>query len=157
MDIIVIIGLPGSGKTTSIDKQYRNCCDYVIFDDMKRHAIEDKRDFVYSRYYPEIVNIIKNESMNIVISDIDFCNLNKLQEAVDILKFWLKESKSNYNIKGKIFRNNLEQCKKNLQKDNSNNMKDKLRKAKKYSTTYEPEKIKDKLDEAQINEVYSGC
>ena len=157
MDIILIIGLPGSGKTTFINNNYKNKCDFKIFDDFKANAINNNSDFYKSRYYSDISKIINNESKDIVISDIDFCDFEQFKDAVCKLKQLITRSTSEYIIKAKIFKNNLRQCKENIRNDNSNNMEDRIKKAKEYSDKYHPKKIKKELkDNAEIIEVYSG-
>lgn len=154
MEIIFIIGLPGSGKSRYIEKNYSDTNKYLIFDDVKGDAVMNNGDFAYSKYYPEIIAKIKEGKINIVVSDIDFCKDGELKKAKDILEWWINHDKLVFKITSIFFKNDPDQCKKNLTANKTRNNISRNESIDRYSKNYAPEKLCDKNSDLIID-VYS--
>lgn len=102
-EIIIIIGLPGSGKSTYLIERYSN---EIVFDDYHKY---DKKSFEESIYYSDFLKALR-KNKKIILSDISYCKCEKLNYVENKIK------KLNENIKiNKIyFENNPELCKKNV-------------------------------------------
>lgn len=103
-NILFIVGLPGSGKTTlanQINKDNDN--KYLIIDDPKNFKTD----------------ILPYIHQNLIISDPNLCFLQNRKSAVDIIK------KNNPNIKIDwiYFENNPEACLQNATRRNDKNVK----------------------------------
>jgi len=81
--IILIAGLPGSGKTTYIEKLRQE--GWSIFDDFKANAYNDSSVFWHSRNYEALISAIR-EGRKCLVADIDFCNTKSRNEAELILR-----------------------------------------------------------------------
>lgn len=103
-NIIVIVGLPGSGKTTLANKIKEVNKDYIIIDDPKNFSIDIE---------PHIVN-----GQNIILVDPNLCFDKNRDRLVELIK------KLNPNIKIDwiFFENNPTKCLNNihLRSDNKN-------------------------------------
>jgi tRNA uridine 5-carbamoylmethylation protein Kti12 len=151
MEIILIIGLPGSGKSTLIKNDYANETKFKVFDDFKSCAVLDCDNFAYSRYYPHLVKEIKEGSKNIVISDISFCEDKKFEEAYKILDWWITEFSFDYKIKLVIFKNEPAKCIKNIDRSNGRNKQKRIEMVKKFSPNFDPYRMKKTNDDCIID------
>ena len=117
--ITIIIGLPGSGKTTYIknnSEKFRNaviCDDYDKSTDARKHS----HDFKSSIYYQDLKNALLNNK-DVVLTDISWCRKEMREALKDNLEKMLKEFKINAQINFIYFENNPEACKKNILKRN---------------------------------------
>ncbi len=102
-EIIIVIGLPGSGKSTYLTQKYIN---EIVFDDYHKYG---KKSFEDSIYYSDFLKALQNEK-NIVLSDISYCRSEKLNEIGNKIK----KLKENINITKVYFENNSKFCKKNV-------------------------------------------
>lgn len=152
-EIIIIIGLPGSGKSYLIGQRYSDDTKYVPFDDFKGKAVLDCSSLCFSRNYPELIKQIKLGKKHVVIADIDFCAGESYLEAKRILEWWLKDSSLNYKIKSIFLQNEPEKCKGNLTKEDNCDINDRISKIEKYTNQYSPNEMKTEGDE--ILEVYN--
>ncbi len=99
--VIVIVGLPGSGKSTYAKTHYN---EYVIFD-----------DFITTFCNGEIIKNIKLNN-NVCIIDPRLCDVNIFNRCLDkILKYVDVK-----NIKLILFENNKELCQINVNRRNDN-------------------------------------
>lgn len=101
--IIIIIGLPASGKSTFIEQNYS---DRIVFDDYHKY---DNKSFESSIYYSDFVKTI-TDGNNVVMSDISYCKEERLNE----IEQKIKEFKSDIEIVKIYFDNKPELCKKNV-------------------------------------------
>lgn len=107
--ITIIIGLPGSGKTTYILQNYENIKKENIFDDYH----ETSPEFEGSAYYPKLCNSLKNDE-DVIISDIIYCKKEKLDLIVRKINELIKQLGVNAKIECLYFENNPEACKDNV-------------------------------------------
>jgi len=102
MKVVLIIGLPASGKSTYIKKNYSQE-EYVILDD-------------YGVKNPEGDKIkLKQgiaENRDIVIADVHFCKTVTRESAI---KKIMELSKDKAEIEQIFFENNIEKCYKNME------------------------------------------
>jgi len=110
-NIIFLIGLPGSGKTTLIKHYHTH--PYLKFKDYDDWSTGWKSQLKFNEcdLYSSLIEDIK-KSKNIIISCIDFCNKEYLLEAEKCLKLELDDIK----IKRIYWENNLEASIKNIYK-----------------------------------------
>jgi GTPase SAR1 family protein len=99
--LIIIIGLPASGKTTYYNTYLKN--DYILFD-----------DFINNFYDNELIDAIKN-NMNICAIDPRLCNYSTFTEFITIFQEYISKD----NIKLILFPNNKNNCIDNAIKRNT--------------------------------------
>jgi hypothetical protein len=87
--VVLMAGLPGSGKTWLIINEYKG---YLMFDDYKNKAINDSCRFNHSRHFHDLTKALKNDD-NCVVSDIDFCRTEARDEADHFLKEYAPDAK----------------------------------------------------------------
>lgn len=150
--LILIVGLPGSGKSRLLKKQFSDSTKYRIFDDFKANAVIDCIDFTYSQNYPDIISEMKSSLRHIVISDIDFCNYKRYKRVIAILDWWIKNKGYSYCIKPIVFENDPAKCKNNVVKDKGRDMNSRIAMIQEYSRNYEPEKYVDSTKVRKICE-----
>lgn len=102
-EITIIIGLPGSGKSTYLTQKYM---DEIVFDDYHKY---NKKSFEKSIYYSDFLKALKKEK-DIILSDISYCRSGKLKEVENKIR----ELKNNIKLTRVYFENNPELCKKNV-------------------------------------------
>jgi len=156
-ELIIIVGLPGSGKTHKRKNEFSDSTKYRVFDDVKNKAVLGCGDFPYSQHYPDIINEMRASTKHIVISDIDFCNYQSYKRIRDILDWWINEKKYRYSIKLIVFENAPDKCRNNVAKQIGKDEKSKKnRKAmiNRYSPIYDPIKYVENSNEIlSIHEV----
>jgi GTPase SAR1 family protein len=123
--VIVVIGLPASGKTTfcnniNLDNNRKeNLEKYIIFD-----------DFIYNFYNGDLVaNIIAGK--NVCINDPRLCLYDIFNKYISIIETYVDHN----NIHLILFENNPTQCSKNINK-NISHKKNLLNTIIKYSKKY---------------------
>jgi hypothetical protein len=151
-EIIIIVGLPGSGKSYLIHNEYNDSSKNVVFDDLKAHSIFDNPEFTYNRNYPEIINEIKSANNNIVLSDIDFCCFNQFSSAKAILNWWINNFNNRYLITTIAYENSKAKCINNINKTNGRDRTSRIDMINKYSLVYNPEKYVENVN--NIKEIY---
>ena len=102
-EVIFIIGLPGSGKSTLIEHYKTHpFIDYKVYDDWMTWTYDDQeKDFAADLNYSSLIQSIK-QGLNIIIAGIGFCNNEFLQKS----EYYLKSQFPNLNIKKVYFENN---------------------------------------------------
>jgi len=105
--LVIIIGLPGSGKTTYFNNNKENLFKNYIYHD----------DFISNFFNGELMNDIK-ENKNVCISDPRLCNIEKFN---NYLKVFL-EFKDKKEIKLILFENNKNKCLENAKHRNKKNV-----------------------------------
>jgi hypothetical protein len=81
--LILIAGLPGSGKTTYLCRMLRD--GWLVFDDYKAEALEDCSKFGSSRKLLPLISALR-ASLRCAVADIDFCRTESRHEAEDALR-----------------------------------------------------------------------
>ena len=101
-EIILLIGLPGSGKTTLIDRLQG---EYIIYDDWMEWTFDNKNKnkFDADIRYGEVVKNL-DDFKDVIISCINFCDHKFLCNA----EYYLQSQFPNLEIKRIYFENNLE-------------------------------------------------
>lgn len=89
--LVIIIGLPGSGKTTLALKKYS---DFLIHD-----------DFLFNFYNGEVINHIKL-NYNVCLTDPRLCFFKIFDQCMESIEKVIDKN----NIKILLFENNPEQC-----------------------------------------------
>jgi hypothetical protein len=105
--VILIAGLPGSGKTTYLCQMLQD--HWFVFDDYKREAFGDSSEFRNSRKFRALVNALRDE-VRCVVADIHFCHTESRQEAEDVLR----EEIPGVSIAWLFFENNPAACEANI-------------------------------------------
>ena len=141
--IIIIVGLPGSGKSCLINEKYFDKKKYLVIDDMKGGAVFDCSNFCYSKHYPNLIIGMIQGKKDIVISDISFCDINNFNEAKNMLEWWINNNDINYKITSIFFKNDPDQCKKNIKDQNTS----RLEKINEFTKNYNPFSMKSDGDE----------
>ena len=110
-EVIFIIGLPGSGKSTLIEHYKTHpFIDYRVYDDWMEILTNSKpRDFDADVRYDEFINDL-NLKQNIIISCIDFCKNEFLYKS----EYYIKSQSPEITITRVYFENNPEQSKLNI-------------------------------------------
>lgn len=122
--LIIIIGLPASGKTTYYN-QNKTLKDNYTFHD----------DFIFNFIDGELIDDIKT-GKDVCITDPRLCNFNIFQNVIKIIKEYIEENK----IKLVLFRNNKEHCLLNAKKRNNKNVDKTIEN---YSKLYDLNNYKD--------------
>lgn len=146
-ELIIVVGLPGSGKSYLIKQRFSDNNKYIIFDDYKAGAVLDCSNFCFSRHYPELIRQMKQSEKDIVVTDIDFCDSEFYSNAKEILEWWIEKLNLNYRIRSKFLKNEPEKCRKNVMKDNKRDINSRISMIDKYSLKYNPANMKTSLDE----------
>ena len=110
-EVIFIIGLPGSGKSTLIE-HYKShpFIDYKIYDDWMTWTWDDKgKEFIADVNYEELIETL-NQGNSTLISGIEFCNNEFLHKS----EYYLKTQYPNLSIKRIYFENTPQKCESNI-------------------------------------------
>ena len=110
-EVIFIIGLPGSGKSTLIEHYKTHpFIDYKIYDDWMTWTHDDReKDFASDLNYPELLQNLE-QGLNLLISGIGFCNNEFLQKS----EYYLKSKFPNLKITRVYFENNPQKAESNI-------------------------------------------
>ena len=80
----VLVGLPGSGKTTRIENHYPES-DWFRVDDFMAHAIDNVGRTAYSRFFLPVVHALR-AGRNVLVADICFCREDRRKEFERVMK-----------------------------------------------------------------------
>ncbi|MFA5211355.1 MAG: AAA family ATPase [Patescibacteria group bacterium] len=111
--ITIIIGLPGSGKTTFIKNNFKKLENILICDDFHKSSSNHTHNFTDSRYYLKLKDAL-SMNKNIVLSDIAWCKKERRDLLLSEIDKLTKKLKINPNIEFIYFENNPLACKNNV-------------------------------------------
>lgn len=129
-EIILIAGLPGSGKTTYMEAQHQE--GWSIFDDFKANAYDDSSVFWHSRNYEALLTALC-EGQKCVVADIDFCKASSRREAEAALRTRIPDLA----ISWRFFENDFHACQANIMRRASRSIEDNLRALHEYRAVYQ--------------------
>jgi RNase adaptor protein for sRNA GlmZ degradation len=129
-EVIVIAGLPGSGKTTHMDALRQE--GWLIFDDFKANAYNDSSIFTHSRNYESLLGALR-AGKRCLIADIDFCKATSRHEAETAIRAQIPD----VNLSYIFFENDLHACQANLVKRASRSLEENLKALHRYHGLYE--------------------
>jgi len=112
--LIIIIGLPGSGKFCYLEDLCKKREVQYIYDDFHANAFNDSRKVVGSQHFCALISHLKNGE-DCAISDVAFCKNTRLKEVIDET---MKEAKDVKKIELIYFKNEPENCIQNIKARN---------------------------------------
>lgn len=132
--LFIIIGLPGSGKSFLIKTKFMGMLSKEnIFDDYHKDSYNNSPEIEKSCNYSKLINRLMAGD-DCVISDIEFCKTRHLNKLLDKLNSIV--TSLNYELH--CFRNQPEQCMKNVKHRNRENAKSEIIKIMELTKLYTP-------------------
>lgn len=107
--LIIIVGMPGSGKSTFIEKLVKNNPTFCFYDDYQGEAFNDDHDPRLSKHFGPLVSDLL-QGKTVIVSDIAYCVPNEL----GIFLGMILNIAPNVVLDFKYFTNDPEQCKRNV-------------------------------------------
>jgi predicted kinase len=129
-EIILIAGLPGSGKTTYMKTM--SLAGWLIFDDFKANAHNDSSTFWHSRNYEALLKALR-DGQKCVVADIDFCKIDSRTEAESTLRTRIPDILLNW----QFFENDFQACQANIKRRASRSINDNLSALHTYHALYQ--------------------
>ncbi len=108
-NLTIIIGLPGSGKTSYIATLADKNPQLAIYDDYQGESYGPDADPRLSKHFGPLVSNLK-QAKSAVVSDIRYCIPSELNAFLSVIL----GAAPNTRIQLKYFENNPEACKKNI-------------------------------------------
>ncbi len=133
-ELILIIGLPGSGKTTYVRSHFSDNSRYVVFDDANAIPALNSDTSAETSDFPNIVREMQVGRKSIVVCSIDFCRKEIFREALAALKKWNDDKSLGYNMRCLFFENSAEKCRRNTERE----MNSRYKMIRKYESLYDP-------------------
>nr|WP_279536372.1 AAA family ATPase [Nocardioides ochotonae] len=82
----VLVGLPGSGKSTFIDGSFHDeQPDVLVFDDYQSNAIANQPDPQWSRNRSPAIEALR-AGQSVLISDVNYCRKPALDRVVSLMR-----------------------------------------------------------------------
>lgn len=128
-EVLLVVGLPGCGKTTHLDELQRE--GWIVFDDFKADAVDDSSAFRKSRHFGALLESVR-QGGRCAIADIDFCKSEARAEA----EYVLSAATPLVKILWVFFDNDPESCKGNINRRNRPSQETDLSKLCEYSMSY---------------------
>jgi tRNA splicing ligase len=125
--ILVITGMPGSGKTSYLKEHMSEFGDALICDDYYKSGPGRTVEFRGSVYYTDLREALKT-GRNVVIADIVFCEDEFRSEMQDGIKALIEELEVEAEVEYRFFANDPEACIENiLQRNRQDRVKSELK------------------------------
>ena len=130
----ILIGLPGSGKTTFLNNQSEYHPD-VCFDDFHGESLDGTGAFAQSRHYKTLKGKLR-EGRDCIISDIEYCKYERMTKAEEGLRMLSDELEVRIEIRYLYFENNPNACRHNVVHRLKRNYIEELQKIDELSKVY---------------------
>jgi len=127
--VLMVVGLPGCGKTTYLEELRRG--GWSAFDDFKAGAVDDSSMFRKSRSFAALLSSLSGGG-RCAVADIDFCRTEARTEAESVLRSMV----SGLQMRWHFFENDERACKENIKRRNRNSREAELGKLHEYSRVY---------------------
>lgn len=128
-DVILLVGLPGCGKTTHLCRMCRD--GWLVFDDFKAKAFDDSSAFCKSRKFRTLISAL-SDGLRCAVADIDFCKTESRTEAERVLGIEAPGVKLGW----RFFANDCLACEANIARRNRPSLQYDLEKLLEYSAFY---------------------
>ena len=109
--LIIVIGMPGSGKTTYLERLLQNKTITEFYDDYQGHTYDGQLDPRLSKYYTPLLTRLKR-GKTLAVSDIRYCLHEELNRFVQAILEVAPETLLEFCY----FENDPQSCKKNVKK-----------------------------------------
>jgi hypothetical protein len=111
--VTIVIGLPGSGKTTFLRIQFADHFPNGCFDDFHGGSLDGTGAFAQSRHYETLKRKLR-EGRDCVISDVEYCRSDRLMAVEEGLRTLSRELGIMIEVKRLYFENNPNACRHNV-------------------------------------------
>ena len=115
--VIILIGLPGSGKSMYLNNNQEKFKKFFICDDYHKSSYKKSRYFEDSLFYNDMQKALKKKK-DILLTDIAYCKTEKLKNTEEGIKRIAKELNLKIKIDYLYFENDPEACKQNILRRN---------------------------------------
>jgi hypothetical protein len=129
-NVILIAGLPGSGKTTHLCQMLQD--GWLPFDDYKAEAFEDCSKFGSSRKFLPLISALRS-GLRCAVADIDFCRTESRDEAESLLSATVPGLK----LRWLFFENDSSACEANIRSRDRRQLQIELGNLHRYSNSFE--------------------
>jgi hypothetical protein len=102
--LFVVIGLPGSGKSTRL-LELVALHRAVAADDFHKFSLDNRLDVPYSRHYPRVIHALRS-GRSVVAADVSFCEPDRLAELERVIRAMVPDVE----VVREYFASDPEQC-----------------------------------------------
>jgi len=128
-ELVLIAGLPGSGKTTYLCQKCRD--GWSVFDDFKANAFQGSSQFRSSTKLRALLAALQDGN-NCVVADVAFCDEAHRRDAENVLRTEIVNLKFTW----EFFANDRSACEANVRQRNSRGLEQDLQCLESYSPSY---------------------
>lgn len=138
--LVIVVGLPGAGKTTYMESLERKGEIAVFYDDYQADAPEKAKSPYLSRYYSQMVAELKR-GKTVAASDIRYCVQKELNALIASVISAVPETV--FDIR--YFKNDPDKCRANVIKRNRKSTDWEFKLIDEYSPQYDPPSLTSEL------------